>query len=367
MDLIATNAIILQDADGENGRPFKARFLQAGLVKYGFGVCLLKKETIDKFVNTFVECPVIIEHKDNITEDDKQGIVNKIWFSPEDGWYWCGGVIKSDEAVKLIEDGYSVSCQYTITEYSNNLEKKLHNGNEYDKEILNGVFEHLAIVKNPRYEGAFIAVNAYIAKNAIARNGDIKTQTAQNSIDINKMVDFITNYKTGGTMDEETKNVFSQLIGALKAHNKAEEEDKKEDKKAENEDTDKRKLIDEVAGIMKSAGADDELIRTAIAKMEKLAYDKSEAGTVDNEEEENKEDKKEDEDKKDKEAENKCKNEDDEAAYEELKEKVEKEVKNKKAKNSLEALKSVFYVGDVKTKKVYMSQREGIELGKKLY
>lgn len=35
------------------------------------------------------------------------------------------------------------------------------------------------------------------------------------------------------------------------------------------------KLIDEVAGIMKSAGADDEKIRTAIAKMEKLAYDKS--------------------------------------------------------------------------------------------
>ena len=34
------------------------------------------------------------------------------------------------------------------------------------------------------------------------------------------------------------------------------------------------KLIDEVAGIMKSAGADDEKIRT-LAKMEKLAYDKS--------------------------------------------------------------------------------------------
>ena len=41
--------------------------------------------------------------------------------------------------------------------------------------------------------------------------------------------------------------------------------------KIENEKVDKRKLIDEVAGIMKSAGADDEKIRTAIAKMEKLA------------------------------------------------------------------------------------------------
>lgn len=48
-------------------------------------------------------------------------------------------------------------------------------------------------------------------------------------------------------------------------------EDMDDEKKIENEKVDKRKLIDEVAGIMKSAGADDEKIRTAIAKMEKLA------------------------------------------------------------------------------------------------
>ena len=61
------------------------------------------------------------------------------------------------------------------------------------------------------------------------------------------------------------------------------EQDMTDEEKIKNEKVDKRKLIDEVAGIMKSAGADDEKIRTAIAKMEKLAYDKSEAGTADNE------------------------------------------------------------------------------------
>ena len=60
----------------------------------------------------------------------------------------------------------------------------------------------------------------------------------------------------------------------------------KKDKEVCNEDVDKRKLIDEVAGIMKSAGCDDEVIRTAIGKMEKIGYDKSEAKTADNEEEE---------------------------------------------------------------------------------
>lgn len=120
--ITAVNAIYLEERDGENGRPFKARFLQVGLVKYDFGVCLLKKETIDKFVNTFISCPVIINHKENITETDKIGVVNKVWFSPEDGWYWCSGVIIDEEAIKLIENGYNVSCQYAITEYADNTE-----------------------------------------------------------------------------------------------------------------------------------------------------------------------------------------------------------------------------------------------------
>ena len=161
----ATNAIFLGDKTEEEGRPFKARFLQAGLVKYDFGVCLLKKETIDRFVNTFIDCPVIINHKDDIKKDDKQGTIKSIWFAPEDGWFWCSGILDDEAAKKVEKDGFNVSCQYRITEYSNNTENKLHNGNPYDKEILNGVFEHLAIVKTPRYEDAYIAVNAIMATN----------------------------------------------------------------------------------------------------------------------------------------------------------------------------------------------------------
>ena len=126
---------------------------------------LFIKATIDKFINTFISIPVIIDHKDNIAPEDENGKIQNIWFSPEDGWYWCSGSLSTDKAVELVEDGYNVSCQYAITEYIEKLENKLHNGNPCDKEILNGMGEHLAIVKNPRYEGAFIAANAYIAKN----------------------------------------------------------------------------------------------------------------------------------------------------------------------------------------------------------
>lgn len=511
-DKKAVNAIILGEGS-EKGRPFKARFLQAGLVKYDFGVCLLQKETIDKFIDTFKGCPVIINHKDNITEADKVGVIQNIWFSDKDGWYWCEGVLTDDKAVELVENGYNVSCQYAITDYSINNDSKLHNGNPYDKEILNGLFDHLAIVDNPRYEGAYIAVNAYIAQNAIARNDDedvdwitvkgnhipikegetkkeavkkfidkvrekkatkttdikekknttsekekqiskeyalmrskdfvksidenpksqkeilftnndstwllveswkkgeegwdlvkggkvikhfndryeandawdkgyfddidaMDKQTAQNNIEKYQPVfDWIRNFK-GGTMDKETKGLFESLIDALKARNEADaekdkEEKEAENKKAKNEDVDKRDIIRQIMAIA-GKREDDEDVRTIAKLAEKLAYDKSEAGTADNKA------KNEDEEEgKDKDAENKCKNkcknEDDgekkekEEKYEELKEEVKKEAENKKAKNSMDALKRVFFEGEAPRGKIYMSQKEGIELGRKLY
>jgi len=64
------------------------------------------------------------------------------------------------------------------------------------------------------------------------------------------------------------------------------EEEKKEslaeDKCAKDEDIDKRKLIDEIGGILKGK-VDEELIRTIIGKAEKIAYEGSEAGEADDE------------------------------------------------------------------------------------
>ena len=52
---------------------------------------------------------------------------------------------------------------------------------------------------------------------------------------------------------------------------------------AKDEDVDKRKLIDEIGGILKDK-VSDEIIRTVIGKAEKIAYNDSEAGTADDEE-----------------------------------------------------------------------------------
>lgn len=143
----------------------------------------------------------------------------------------------------------------------------------------------------------------------------------------------INNVHNNKEQDMALIDELKKLITKVE-NEKPEGENMDDDKKIENEKVDKRKLIDEVAGIMKSAGADDEKIRTAIAKMEKLAYDKSEAGTADNEKED---DKPADDSKVENEETKK-----DEEEYKDLKKDVKEDVKNK-CKNSVDNAKGGYF------------------------
>ena len=103
----------------------------------------------------------------------------------------------------------------------------------------------------------------------------------------------------------ELKDQIKSLL--LRALNEK-DEDKKE---VENED--KRKIIDEVGGILKGK-VDEEVWRTVIGKLEKLSYEPSE----------------------DKKADNKAKNEDEKEEKEEKFEEEKEIAENKKAKNEEE-------------------------------
>lgn len=161
-----------------------------------------------------------------------------------------------------------------------------------------------------------------------------------------------TNEELKNNLDKVIKNLFNNktnnskeqdmaIIDELKKLIFKVENNKENETMVENEKVDKRKLIDEVAGIMKSAGCDDEDIRTAIGKMEKIGYDDSEASAdnkkVKNEADEedkkvdNEEDK--DEDKKEEKVDNES--EEDKEKAEDLKEEEKKDIDNK-CKNSKE-------------------------------
>lgn len=163
-----SNAIIqLGDTDDSGkGKHFKSRFLQPGLAGYPgqYGNALIRKENLDRFVHTLRNKPVVINHKDNITDDDKVGEVFNVWFNPEDGWYWCDGIITDETAQNLIQDkGWSVSCSYDFTKFDD--QGGTENNIPYDIEFLDGEFTHLAIVNNPRYERANIVFNSKTVEN----------------------------------------------------------------------------------------------------------------------------------------------------------------------------------------------------------
>lgn len=113
------------------------------------------------------------------------------------------------------------------------------------------------------------------------------------------------------------------------------------DKEKEVMNEDKRKLIDEVGGILKGK-VDDEIIRTIIGKLEKIAYEPSE----------------------DDKAVNKCKNEDEKDKKEFIKEKEIATGKKDTVENSMDKVrKAIYSSSQVDSSSVYMTREERIEQG----
>ena len=161
---------------------------------------------------------------------------------------------------------------------------------------------------------------------------------------------------------EEIKAILESLVSnCLRASNAADKEEKKDEKEACNEDVDKRDIIRQIMAIAGKEEASEE-VKTIAKLAEKLAYDKSEAGTADNC---GKKAKNEDEEE-DKKAENKkAKNEEVDEQKEVIEE--EKEAENKKAKNSMAIDKAVNDILSATNQSApqYETQADRLELGNK--
>ena len=157
-------------------------------------------------------------------------------------------------------------------------------------------------------------------------------------------------------MNELKEQIKSLLLRAMNA------EDEAKEKEVENEDVDKRDIIRQIMAIAGKEEASED-VKTIAKLAEKLAYDKSEAGTADNkcknEEDEEKEEKFEEEKEI---AENKkAKNEEEEENEEDKEEKAEN-----KCKNSMDDVrKSVFGGVSAVENTQYIPHSKRIEMGNK--
>lgn len=138
------------------GKIKRAKFLTQGLVSYqdsDAGIALLKNETINAGLSSFVGCPVIIDHR-NITEKnyakERKGNVVSTTYNAQDGWYYVDFIVDDEDALEKIEQqGYSVSCAYNVLDVAPG---GTYQDIPYDGEIIKISFTHLALVTTPRYE-----------------------------------------------------------------------------------------------------------------------------------------------------------------------------------------------------------------------
>ena len=255
---------------------FKARFLEKGVVKYDDEMVLIKPENLMAIAMDFKGAHVIIDHQDvteNEANDKIVGYINNVWFDEFDGWAWCDFTVNNEEAITLINQGYSVSCAY-FPKYA---EGGTYHNIPFDREIVGGEAIHLAIVKNPRYEDAIILKNSINKIMTILKFKKPKENKAEvKEIELENAMFEIE--------DGETVSV-AEMVEAYKNSKKNEEEDKKEEEPKVNAD-------DEYE-------VDGEMVKVSeLASAYKASKKKNESEEEKKEEKENEEDKEKEEEKK---------------------------------------------------------------------
>lgn len=158
----------LANGRGQSAKPYSIQFIEPGIVFYEHlnegkgGMVLVKKEAIDKMLPTIVGKPIFNWMHKEVTNSDydagrAQGtmaLTGKDGFNPANAWFYVTGLVWDNETRDNIENqNYSVSCAYDVTKWG---PAGTYHNIPYDAEVLEGEFTHMAIVQNPRYEGARI-------------------------------------------------------------------------------------------------------------------------------------------------------------------------------------------------------------------
>lgn len=134
---------------------YYAKHLASGLAGYDDETILINSDSLKAMMPSFIGKPVVVYHKDiNLNNlEEKDGTVIESFYNELDGCAWVKMLIETDGAREAISKGWSVSNCYQPTKWDG---AGKHHNVDYNRSITNGIFKHLAIVPNPRYEEAKI-------------------------------------------------------------------------------------------------------------------------------------------------------------------------------------------------------------------
>lgn len=161
---------------------YRAEFIEPGLVGYTIDnrreMVLVQKEVLDRMLPSLLGKPVFdFVHRSDISPDqafdmseDEQynradGVISNVGYNEETAKYFADMMIWDDKTQENIDDnGFSVSCAYKSTEAGPG---GRYNGVDYDEEVLDGYYHHMAIVSDPRYTASRIYENSNDGGNSM--------------------------------------------------------------------------------------------------------------------------------------------------------------------------------------------------------
>lgn len=135
---------------------FYCRHFEPGLCGYENEKVLIDTDAMKRMCASFNNKPIYVFHQKVDLKNLQQkadGYVTECFYNELDGWLWAKMIIVSDDGKDAISRGWSVSNAYVPTEFASGGQ---HHNVNYDRKIVNANFTHLAIVPDPRYEGARI-------------------------------------------------------------------------------------------------------------------------------------------------------------------------------------------------------------------
>lgn len=150
--------------DNSKGKIFYGMHFYPGVARYEEPnteplTVFINEDTIRKMGPTFAGRPIFVEHIEDVEPDinelrkEADGWVVESFFNQADGKHWAKFIIVSDRGFLAIQKGFRLSNAYLAQSYGNGGQ---WNGIDYQKEVTGGEFDHLAIVKHPRYEESII-------------------------------------------------------------------------------------------------------------------------------------------------------------------------------------------------------------------
>jgi hypothetical protein len=160
MQDIKTNAI----TQNLTAKSYKTRFLEAGVVNYPEQnqMVFISSESLPIIAEKFKGCKIVIDHKEVSEEEAQQeivGYVSNVYMM--DGWAWAEFTVHSQEAIDVINQGFTSSCAYSAVMKK---EGGIKNAVQYDDEVIDiredDTITHIALVPKPRYDDSIILENS---------------------------------------------------------------------------------------------------------------------------------------------------------------------------------------------------------------